>query len=75
MDFKTATDILGSNVSHKELAEELEVSVPTIRQARLEPIANAYRSPPHGWEAAVARLAESRARELTRLAKRLRAQT
>ena len=72
MDFKKATDELTAPVSHQELAAALKVSIPTVRQARLIPSAKAYRSPPEGWERAVARLAEAKAERLKRLAARLR---
>lgn len=49
MDFKTATDQLCETTSHVELASTLGVSVATIRQARLEPTAKAYRNPPPDW--------------------------
>lgn len=51
-----------------DLAEDLGVSEAGIRQARLDPAASGYRSPPEGWPAAVARLARRRARELEELA-------
>ena len=60
MDFKKATDILFDDVSHADLAGALGVSVPSIRQARLEAGAKAKRSPPPKWQAAVAKLASRR---------------
>ena len=57
MDFKEATDSLFDRVSHERLAEELDVSVASVRQARLKPTAGAHRAPPPRWEEAVARLA------------------
>lgn len=71
MNFTEATNILCDGVGHTELAEELGVSVATVRQARLNPQAKAHRQPPQGWEQAVARLADKRARQLSRLAERL----
>jgi hypothetical protein len=73
MDFKKATDELTAPVSHEELAAALKVSIPTVRQARLDPSAKAYRRPPEGWARAVIRLAEAKAERLNRLAARLRA--
>jgi hypothetical protein len=62
MDFKKATDALFDGVGHKDLADELGVSIPTIRQARLGVSAKAHRPPPKGWERAVIGLAENRIR-------------
>jgi hypothetical protein len=62
MDFKKATDSLFAGVAHKDLADELGVSIPTIRQARLGVKARSYRTPPKGWERAVIDLAENRIR-------------
>ncbi len=72
MDFRKATDALCAPVSHAELAKALGVSIPLIRQARLKPDANAHRSAPEGWEQAVRRLAEERAKHYHRLAEKLR---
>ncbi len=71
MDFKAATDTLFSRVTHDDLAAELGVSVPTIRQARLGDAAQAHRSPPEGWEKAVKRLAERQMRHLRGLIEKL----
>lgn len=60
MDFREATGALCATVSHEELAKALGVSVAAIRQARLNPNARAYRSPPKDWAYAVIRLAETR---------------
>ena len=73
MDFKAASDELLANLSHEELAGELGVSVPTVRQARLPAAAKAHRSPPEGWQRVLARLAKKRAAMLERLASRLEA--
>lgn len=62
MDFKAATDALFSRITHEDLAAELGVSVPTIRQARLDDVAQAHRNPPGGWEKAAKRLAERQMR-------------
>lgn len=59
MNFKDATDALFSGVSHADLAERLGVSVASIRQARLDQGAKAYRSAPNNWEEAVIRIAET----------------
>lgn len=68
MDFKTATDRLFRTVTHAELAERLGCSVATIRQARLDPRANAHRSPPAGWQDVVRELARERALDFSDLA-------
>lgn len=75
MDFKTATDRLFRTVTHAELAERLGCSVATIRQARLDPSANAHRSPPAGWREAVLALADARAADFADLRDSLRAPT
>jgi hypothetical protein len=72
MDFKKATDALFERVDHADLAGALGVSVPLIRQARLDSAATAHRSPPEGWERAVIRLATARAERLSALAERLK---
>lgn len=72
MDFKKATDSLFENVDHARLAEELGVSVATIRQARLDDAAKAHRSPPTEWEDAVIRIAEERQEHYKKLIERLR---
>jgi len=71
MNFRDATDALCEGVTHGELAEALGSSVASIRQARLDPRAKAHRAPPPNWNAAVAKLARSRADQLLRLAKKL----
>jgi hypothetical protein len=71
LDFKAATDVLFRALSHEELAKELGVSVPSIRQARLGAGTRAFRKPPEGWQLGVARLAEVEAKRLQRLSKSL----
>lgn len=71
MDFKEATDGLFDRIDHAELAEALGVSVALIRQARLNPKARAFRSPPAGWEAAALRVAKRRLTSYQRLVERL----
>jgi hypothetical protein len=70
-DFKKATDELLWTFSHSELADALGVSVPTVRQARLDGHAKAHRSPPDGWETKVSSLAKQRGERLLALSKRL----
>jgi hypothetical protein len=67
MNFKKATDELFNSVSHSELATMLDVSVASIRQARLNPLAKAHREPPSGWEAVVLSLARKRLAHYQRL--------
>src|ERR1700694_4006430 len=71
MNFKAASDALFERVTHEDLAAVLGGSVASIRQARLDPDANAYRSPPEDWEKAVRALAESRVRHFQKLARSL----
>jgi hypothetical protein len=72
MDFRTAANLLGEQVTTAEIAEALEVSPHSVRQARLVEGAPGYRKPPHGWQEALARLAEQRGSELQALAAELR---
>ncbi len=73
MDFKKITDDLFARVGHADLAAEIGVSVPTVRQARLSLNAQAHRAPPEGWEKGALKLAEKQARHFERLAARIRA--
>jgi hypothetical protein len=72
MNFKEATDALFERVTHEALAEQLGVSVASIRQARLDPSAAAFRQPPEGWEGAVMTLAMGRERHYRQLAKKIK---
>jgi hypothetical protein len=72
MNFKKATDLLLDRIDHAELAKALDVSVASIRQARLSPTAKAYREPPANWQRAVIRLAENRVSHFRRLIKQIR---
>jgi len=71
MNFKQATDALFDRVDHADLAKMMGISIPLIRQARLSASARSYRGAPNGWQPAIKRLAEQRARHFQRLAKRL----
>lgn len=71
MDFKTATDQLAGCVTHDELAQALGQSVQSIRQARLDPEAAGYRTPPTAWRTALADLARRRGQELEQLAQEI----
>lgn len=71
--FREATDRLIGAVTLADLARELGVSHGLLRQARLSASASSYRSPPAGWEGAVARLARERVDELLKLAEEMEA--
>lgn len=71
MDFKSATDALFHRVTHADLAEEMRVSIPSIRQARLDSEALAYRNPPENWEVAVRKLAEAQIKHFRHLLSQL----
>ena len=68
MDFKTACDHLTICPTHDDIARAAGTGVQTVRQARLNPLATGYRSPPENWERAIAKLARERAGELVKLA-------
>lgn len=71
-DFRKATDDLFLGVSHEDLAKALGCSVASIRQARLDEGAKAYRKPPEGWEKGVQKLAEKQGAHFARLAGKVR---
>lgn len=71
MDFNAATNQLMDCVTLVDVAKEAGVSHGLVRQARLDPSSPSHRSPPPGWEQAVAKLARSRAAELVALAEEL----
>lgn len=60
MNFKEATDRLAGCVGHTDIAAALGVSTQLVRQARLAPEAQGYRTPPEGWHGTLIRLAEER---------------
>lgn len=70
-DFVSATDLLFEKTGPEELADALGCAVTSVRQARVEEGKKGHRSPPPGWEAAVARLARQKAAQLQKLAERL----
>lgn len=73
MDFKTATDrVTGACVTLADVSAAAGVSDSKVRRARMDPKSSEYRSPPDGWQLAIAELAEKRARELVKLAEQLR---
>jgi hypothetical protein len=71
MDFKTATDKLMVGITREQIAEALGKGLDTVRQARLDASANAYRTPPKGWEGPLAALAEKEGNRLLSLSKAL----
>lgn len=71
MDFRTATDRLTDRVTASAIAKACGVVRNTIARARLDQSSSAYRSPPEGWEKALARLARQRCKELKALADEL----
>lgn len=64
MDFRTAANILGQQITTADMAEALGVSPHSIRQARLQDGAPGFRKPPEDWPEAFARLARERCSEL-----------
>ena len=72
MDFKEATDKLFEPVTHNQLADALGCSVASIRQARLDPSAQAHRQPPPDWKKVVISLAEKRERHYRQLVQKLK---
>lgn len=67
MDFRTAANILGTQITTADIAEALRMSPHSIRQARLQEGAPGYRKAPDGWRRALIRLAKERNRELKAL--------
>jgi hypothetical protein len=72
MNFKQATDALLESITLEDLAKVMGVSVQALRQARTVEESMAYRTPPEGWERAVAELSLIRGGKLVRLAKALK---
>ena len=72
MDFKRATDrATAACITLADVAAASHVSDNKVRRARMDPNSPEYRSPPSGWEKAIARLARERAAELVKLAEEL----
>jgi hypothetical protein len=72
MNFRQATDELIASVTLEDLAHALGVSVQAVRQARAAEGSTSNRPPPEGWEPAVAKIAEQRARALLSMSKSLK---
>lgn len=68
MDFKEATDRLTTRVTLADVAHACGSHPNSIDRARLEPGSKSYRTPPQGWETAVAALAKERGNDLLALA-------
>jgi hypothetical protein len=64
MDFRTAANVLGQQITTADMAEALGVSPHSVRQARLQEGAPGFRKPPEGWPKAFTELASRRCREL-----------
>lgn len=69
-DFVAATDELLASPKLEDLADAIGCSLGSVKQARMK-AEGGRRSPPPGWEAAVARLARQKAAQLQKLADRL----
>ncbi len=67
--FKEAGDLLCLSI--QELAAALDASPQSVKQARLDPEKDGYRTPPAEWEKVLAKLARERGGELERLAEEL----
>jgi hypothetical protein len=64
MDFRTAANILGQQITTADMAEALGVSPHSVRQARLQDGAPGFRKPPEDWPRVFMRLARERCSEL-----------
>lgn len=64
MDFRTAANILGQQITTADMANALGVSPHSIRQARLQNGAPGFRKPPEGWPQVFVQLAKERCSEL-----------
>ena len=72
MDFKEATDrAIGTCITLADVAAAAGVSHHAVRRARVAIDKTTYRTPPDGWEPAIAKLARERAAELVKLAEEL----
>lgn len=71
MDFRTAANILGQQITTADMAEALGVSPHSVRQARLQDGAPGFRKPPEGWPDIFTRLAKERCCELQMFIKEL----
>jgi len=72
MNFRETVDALCTPLGHEDVAQALNVSVQTIRQARMNEDSSAFRAPPKGWERALIRLAEDRVWHYRKLIEQMR---
>lgn len=71
MDFRSATDELLGCFTAGEIAARIGCSVSAVKQARLDPTRDGYRSPPPGWEPILRDMAKEKGARLARVAKSL----
>lgn len=64
MDFRTAANVLGEQITTADMAEALGVSSHSIRQARLQEGAPGFRKPPESWPQVFVHLARKRCNDL-----------
>lgn len=69
MDFRAATESLGLTAA--EIADEIGVSVWSVRQARLDPASPNYRPPRPGWQKALSGIAKRQSERFSQLAEEL----
>jgi hypothetical protein len=67
MDFRTAANQLGKQITTADIASALGISPHSVRQARLLEEGAGYRRPPAGWQHALIRMAKQRCKELEAL--------
>ena len=67
MDFREASSRLTDCDTLGDIAEMLGVAENTVLRARMDPTSPNARTPPPGWEKAIARLSRKRARVLLKL--------
>lgn len=75
MDFRTAANILGRQITTADMAKAVGMSDHSVRQARLIEGAPGYRTPPKEWETALMRLARERIAELEAFVRGLESDT
>jgi len=72
LDFQAASDrAIATCITLADIAEGAGVPHQSLRRARIDRDKESYRSPPDGWESAIAKLARERAAELVKLAEEL----
>jgi hypothetical protein len=72
MNFKRATDEMLVHPTLQDLADMLDVSVQSVRQARADESSRGFRAPPPRWERAVLSLTENTIAHYEGLARKLR---